>query len=56
MPGTVFFWMMQQGLKADLNTLMYPEAISPHIICWKKRIINVYWINATTFSRQSITI
>lgn len=26
---------------------MYSEAIPSHIICWKKRIIYVNWINAT---------
>jgi hypothetical protein len=31
-----------------LNTLMYTEAISTHIICWEKRIINVYRINTIT--------
>ena len=25
---------------------MNPKAIPPHIISWKKGIVNVYWINA----------
>lgn len=29
-----------------LDTLMDAKTISPHIICWEKRIIDVYGINA----------
>lgn len=39
--------ILQQILFADLDTLMYPKAIPPHVICREKRIINIYWINAT---------
>ena len=32
---------------------MYPEAISPHIICWEERIIDIYWINAAVPNTQA---
>lgn len=33
-----------------LDALMNPKAIPTNIISWKKRIIDMYWINAATSS------
>lgn len=52
LPFFVFLFFLDKQ-KAYLNTLMYSKAISPHVICWKKGVINVYRINATTLIRSS---
>lgn len=43
-----FIFQSRISIRKCLDTLMYPEAILSNVICWawKKRIINVDWINA----------
>lgn len=48
---TQFSFFCHHGIAKEddyLNTLMYSEAIPSHIVCWEKRIIYVYWINAAS--------